>query len=828
MSTTILRLTVQGFKSFRRRTVIPFYPGFTAVIGENGTGKSNIFDALAFVMGRRSRGLRAERLEQLLHAPPRGEPVSEAEVTLVLDNRSGTLDEFLPQPAPEVIISRRITPTSSTYRLQGKVTSAKTVAALLAKANIDPDGYHIVEQGMVIDVLERSPKRRREILDEVAGIAAYEERKLKAIAELGQVKERLNTSRILLAERRRRLVELHREREAALEYRALTEERDRLAATLRYRRWQALRAALEKAQAQADRAQAEVEELARQVDSLDREIEARERKVSPPEPQEGDQLLAELIRQVERLRGELAAKEAEARAREREIASLRETIAELSRYFRRGSRRPEPVEALLSVGWPGILGTLGELLRPKEELGLALDTALGGHRHDLVVESRDLALRCVSFLKEKRLGRVRLLPLDKLSPPRISPRAREALRLPGVLGLAVELVEYPPEVEAAVRYVLADTVVAESLAAVRELQGVRVVTLEGDLLERGGAIVGGSTRSGERKAPDVDARRAQLRKLEEELSRAREEMEQLSGELSRAEAALQQHSHTVAKKKASRSAAEAKLAELRDKRKRLYLALERKRAALARHEREAAELSGELAALGEVEEPPGGAVAGTPEALQARLRQAEARLAQLGPVNLRAIEEYDAFLTQFQAFKERVRTLEREKEEIEHFIGELEQKKREKFHHTLKTVSAELNRIFQRLFGGGEAGLRLAEEGNLDSGLLVYARPPGKEVRLLDSLSGGEKTLVAIAFVLALAAGRPAPFYLLDEVDAALDRANSERLARLLKEFAGGAQVIVISHNEEVIRHADRVYGVTMRDGASEVVGMELVGNATG
>ncbi|HIE47596.1 TPA: hypothetical protein EYP84_01735, partial [Candidatus Bipolaricaulota bacterium] len=279
MTTTIKRLTVQGFKSFRRRASLPFYPGFTAIVGENGAGKSNIFDALAFVMGRRSRSLRAERMEQLLHCPPGGEPVPEAEVTLVLDNRTGVFDQFLSQPADEVTLSRRITASSSTYRLQGKVVSAKAVEALLSHASIDPDGYHIVEQGMVVDVLERSPKRRREILDEVAGVAAYEERKAKAIAELGQVKERLNTSRILLAERRRRLAELHREREAALEYKALSEERDRLAATLRYRRWETLTKALEQAQAQAARTREEVEELAARVDRLDREIEARERKL---------------------------------------------------------------------------------------------------------------------------------------------------------------------------------------------------------------------------------------------------------------------------------------------------------------------------------------------------------------------------------------------------------------------------------------------------------------------------------------------------------------------------------------------------------------------
>ncbi|MBC7098621.1 chromosome segregation protein SMC [Candidatus Bipolaricaulota bacterium] len=820
MSTAIKRLEIQGFKSFRKRVVLPFYPGFTAIVGENGTGKSNIFDALAFVMGRRSRSLRAERVEQLLHAPPGGEPVQEAVVSLTLDNSSGLFDELLPAPAKEVVLSRRITPDSSTYRLQGRPVPAKAVEGLLSLAKIDPSGYHIVEQGMVIDVLERSPKRRREILDEVAGIAAYEERKAKAISELAQVKERLNTSRILLAERRHRLAELHREREAALEHRALTEERDRLAASLAFHRWQSLSRSLERAQARAEQTRGEVEELAREVDRLDREIELQERELGERAPAQ-DEEMAELIRAVEGLRGKLSAKEAEARALERELNSLRDSIEELKRFVGLKDRVPEPVAAILGLGWEGIHGTVGQLVRPEEGLELAFETALGGHRHDLVVESRALALECVRYLKQEGLGRARLLPLDRLAVPRISPKAREALRLPGVMGLAIELCQFPPRVRDAVAYVLADTLVAETLEAVRELFGVRVVTLDGDLLERGGAIVGGAPRKG--GGPDLSGKLAHLARVEGELRAARQEIERLSAELSAAEARLSEHSRKMAQRKAARSAAEQGLLELRQRRKELYLALERKRASLSRYEREAAELRGELAALGEVPQPPGGTVPGTPDVLQARLRQVERRLAELGPVNLRAIEEYEAFLVEFQAFKERVRTLEREKHEIEHFIGELEKKKREKFLVTLETVSAELDRIFKRLFGGGEAGLKLAEEGNIDSGLLVYARPPGKEPRLLDALSGGEKTLVAIAFVLALAAGRPAPFYLLDEVDAALDRANSERLAALLRDFAKKSQVIVISHNEELVRFADRVYGVTMRDGTSSVVALELV-----
>ncbi|MGC9529298.1 MAG: chromosome segregation SMC family protein [Candidatus Bipolaricaulaceae bacterium] len=824
MSTHIRRLSVQGFKSFRRRVALPFYEGFTAIVGENGAGKSNIFDALTFVMGRRSRALRAERVEQLLHAPPRGEPVSAAEVAVALDNRSGTFDELLEEPAAEVLLSRRITAASSTYRLQGKVVPARTIEQLLALANIDPDGYHIVEQGMVVDVLERSPRRRREILDEVAGVATYEERKAKAIAELAQVKERLNTSRILLAERRHRLAELHKQRQAALEYKALTEERDQLAATLRFRKWEMLRQAQERAVAGAERTRDEVEELAAEVDRLDREVEARERKLGAQAPQ-GDEETTELIRKVERLRGELGAKEAEARSAEREIASLRETLAELGRLVRRPGRAPEPVAALQALGWAGIRGTVAELVRAPAELGAAVETALGGHRHDLVVDSRDVALKCVRHLKEENLGRARFLPLDRLRVPGTSSRARGALKLEGVLGLALEMVEFPPEVRPAVAYVLSDTVIAESLDAVRSLEGVRVVTLDGDLLERGGAIVGGA-RAARSRGPDLSARQARLSRLEQELARLRKAVETLSGQLTAAEAELHERSRAQAQARAARSAEEAEVASLRERRRELYVALERKRSALSRHEREAAELSGELSALGEVTPPASGPLSGSPEVLQARLHQAERRIAELGAVNLRAIEEYDAFLAEFQAFKERVQTLEREKGEIEHFIGEVEQRKREKFFSTMAAVSSELDRLFQRLFRGGEASLSLAEPGRLDSGLLVHARPPGKEPRQLDALSGGEKTLVAIAFVLALAAGRPAPFYLLDEVDAALDRANSERLARLLREFASGAQVIVISHNEELVRHADRVYGVTMRDGASDVVAMELVHSA--
>ncbi len=819
MTTAIRRLRIQGFKSFRNLS-LEFFPGFTAIVGENGTGKSNLFEAIMFVLGRRSRGLRAERLEHLLHTPPGGQPVSEAEVTLVLDNRCGVFTELCPEP--EAVLSRRITAHTSVYRLQGRLTSAREIEALLALAHIDPNGYHIVEQGTVTDVLEGSARRRREILEEVAGIAAYEERKAKAVEELAQVKERLNTGRIVLAERRARLAELFRQREAALTFRALSAERDRIHATLTFRRYEAKREALEKTLGQVERLREEVESLAAEVDNLDREIERREdAQAQGPSRPEDD--LGELIGKVERLRAELGGKEAALKLLDREILTLRQTIADLTRVSPERGRLPEAVQAVLQLGWEGVIGTLGELVRAQEGFDQALATALGNHAHDVVVATRDLALQCVRYLKEKGIGRARFLPLDRLLLSPVSSQAQRARRLSGVLGFLVDFVDCPPEVRPALLYVVGDTLVAESLEAVRTVEGVRVVSMDGDLLERGGAIVGGAPRRG--RDPGITARQEELRRREEERAQLASQLEKISLELSQAEEELSRRAREREAWQATQAKEEGELFALRERRREIYRELERKRANLARYEREGAELRGELSALGEVS-PPAEPVQGSPEVLQARLRQLERELSSLGPVNLRAIEEYEVSLREVQELKERVSTLEREKEEIERFIAEVERKKREKFLETVERVSAELNHLFVRLFGGGEAKLALAEPGNISSDLLIQVRPPGKELQVLDALSGGEKALVAIAFVLALAAGRPAPFYLLDEVDAALDKANSERLARLLREFAQNAQVLVVSHNEELVRHADRIYGVVLRQGASEVLGMELVRHA--
>jgi len=138
---------------------------------------------------------------------------------------------------------------------------------------------------------------------------------------------------------------------------------------------------------------------------------------------------------------------------------------------------------------------------------------------------------------------------------------------------------------------------------------------------------------------------------------------------------------------------------------------------------------------------------------------------------------------------------------------------RKLFVETLATVRKHFQELFRKLFGGGQADVVLEEGVDvLESGIEIIARPPGKELRSLSLLSGGEKTLTAIALLLAIFRSKPSPFCILDEVDAALDEANTSRLAGVLREFLDQSQFIVVTHKKRTMAAADRLWGVTMQE----------------
>jgi chromosome segregation protein len=210
--------------------------------------------------------------------------------------------------------------------------------------------------------------------------------------------------------------------------------------------------------------------------------------------------------------------------------------------------------------------------------------------------------------------------------------------------------------------------------------------------------------------------------------------------------------------------------------------------------------------------------------LEAREQTLVGELEALGPVNELAVTERDELEQRHSFLREQRRDLERSLESLNETVKELDATCAERFLATLAEVNVAFDDVFQRLFSGGEARAELSDpDAPLDSGIEIRVRPPGKHTQSVLLLSGGEKALAAIALLLALFRIRPAPFCLLDEVDAPLDDANVERLAALLREMSEETQFLLITHNRRTMAHADVLYGVTMEEpGVSRIVSVRL------
>jgi chromosome segregation protein len=207
-----------------------------------------------------------------------------------------------------------------------------------------------------------------------------------------------------------------------------------------------------------------------------------------------------------------------------------------------------------------------------------------------------------------------------------------------------------------------------------------------------------------------------------------------------------------------------------------------------------------------------------------RLRQAEKNLAMLGKVNPLALEEFSALEERHQFLSDQLDDLRRTRQDLMEIVQDVDVKVEEVFTAAWHDVEREFTHVFSRLFPGGEGRILLTDPDNmLTTGIDVEARPPGKKVKRLSLLSGGERSLVAVAFLVALFKARPSPFYILDEVEAALDDTNLGRLLEIYEELRESSQLIVITHQKRTMEVADALYGVSMRgDGVSAVISQRL------
>jgi chromosome segregation ATPase len=762
-------ISMKGFKSFPERVSLEFSPGVSVIVGPNGSGKSNITDAVLWALGEQSPGaIRGASMQDVISAGGKG--ISQrraAEVEVVIDNSDGrAATEF-----SEIAVQRRLDRSGDgVYRLNGARCRLADVTDVLSDTNLGREMHSVISQGRVETIVHSKPRERRLLVEEAAGLGKHRKRRRRAELKLRAARDNLDRALDVEREARARLRPLKRQVQAAeigarIEREELGLRGQLVSEELRFGADRA--AAAEKAAAKARATRAKIDERLTAVGKRRREAEerfaARDR-----ERTQAWGLVTKLRGEQERVAVRAAGFSGRVTELEARLESLRSELGPLT----------------LDVG-PG--SAPGERARKLEEelgeIGTGLDAAVAG----LAVARSDAAAESA---REAALGNVHS------GAERAS---RHARRAEGLLG------ERHRE---AMRKRVADgeALLDDARAALAAIEAVGAA-IRARVERTEGKVVGGKD--------DGDEIAEELRACSQQEFELQTEMKAVADELTKAE---------------------VEAAHLGDRR---------------------AEAERELAGIGEKlgEEVPSAEQAMNAEEraeIDRRLERLERRRAQIGPVNPLAEREYDEAREHVESLQAQREDTERAMRELETLIREIDAEIERAFEQTFDATAKNFEEMVEHLFPGGRGVLRRValrpirdeerpsgeqeapsedgepepeeeEEAREELGVEIEVTPAGKSTRKLSLLSGGEKSLVALAFVFAVFLARPCPFYILDEVEAALDDANIDRFLQLIRRFADRAQFVIVTHQKRTMDAADVLYGVTMGgDGITKVVSRRL------
>jgi len=827
-------IKLRGFKSFPDPVEVRLEPGVGVIVGPNGSGKSNISDAIRWAAGSLSpTELRAEKPDDVLFAGGGSRGAADfCEVELLFDNADGAL----PVDYAELSIARRLhRGGEGQYLVNRSAVRRLDLVELLADLGLGQGMHSIISQGKVEAILASRPAERRVLIEEAAGLGRFKARRHRAELKLARVAIEVERARDVEAEVRKRLRPLALQATAAERAQKLGLELARLRAriaqidlagleerlgALGTRRGSAAagrRGVEERLEALlAERGRAE-EELADAAGAREQALQALYRLRSAAERLELRRESAEA--RVLRLRDELARprRVLDERVRAERIALadearlLEERLRTLDRALAEREGLPPAARALAEDGERIALSLLE--VEPGRERAVA--AALGRSASAVVRDDTAGALALLERARDAGLGS--LVVLVGRDPAQLVAQmpvvAKDELLSSQVPAVTPEGFGYDPERgelwfagETAEALLLELHARRRSLAS--ELDELRArlevpipdtaYSLERDpLSER-------SLELAERLLGALEVSVAHLEApLREDVDAGAARNGELGAELRRLGAAEVELRQELAAASEAVSTIEVEAARL---------------------EAEADEARRRLEAAN-VDEPAEG---DDPEQLSATVERLERRREALGQVNPLAHEEYAAEKERLEELVAQRADLEASLDELEKLRNELTETVERRFAETFDAVRGHFEDVTATVFPGGEGHLRLTEaededDGNDEPGVEVELRPAGKRVQRLSLLSGGEKALGAIAFLFALFLARPCPFYLLDEVEAALDDTNIGRFVELLRRYSDRAQFVVITHQKRTMEAADILYGVTMGgDGVSQVVSRRL------
>jgi len=868
------RLEIQGFKSFAKKTTLEFEQGITAIVGPNGSGKSNVADSLRWVLGEQSAKLvRGKKSDDVIFAgSDKKIRAGFAEVAATFDNR----DHKIPLDYSEVSIGRRIDRSGeSEYLINGNRVRLLDVVDLVLKSNIGTSRYTVIGQGTIDNMILSGPGEIKNLIDEASGVKTYHIRRDRALRRLEQTAQNLMRAEDLISELEPRVKSLRRqakrmeareevERELrgyqkqylGSSYWRLKEASGELAA--QESQLQSRRTGLEKsAQAHLDKIERHEQENVEQLESFQRlqsDLQSLQQKKNA------------LLENLSLIRGKMQSQKT---GGSQDAASLRvdqhtltQRAADLRGQLAAATSQREQAEA----GAKQARAALAELDRKLDGIYESLQQPAAGWATGLEEQLASLDQLVDNFYDTVRTADLETIRAGVENLRRHWQEFRQAAQNSAAGRgednaadrLRGQLKDLSQRKDALAAEYNNFTMVSSKAALSRDFLEQQLATAEQDLLQTNLDLKKADSSSGD---DFIKQMMVEESRVQEDVSALQEKINGVEQSQKAFYEAENQWKVSLAEEDKNFRAVQQQVSALRDQEAAVQV--------------EKAKYDTQLEALdAEMEQALGAEVAGeirqqkrqeptsapAPE-LEDKIAKLKRQLELIGGVDELTLQEYRETEARYTNLSEQVADLKKSMDDLRSIMDELDQHIKVKFNEAFNKVNNQFENYFRVLFNGGRAYLSLIksgdasaaaeiegeenaederdeeaalrpeekvlakyEQGGLNvSGVDIRATPPGKKLSTIQALSGGERALTSIALLCSLLACFPSPFVVLDEVDAALDEANTIRFGQILGTLAHQTQFITITHNRETMAQSNMLYGVTMGDdGISKLLSIRL------
>ena len=919
-------LDIFGFKSFADRTHIEFADGITALLGPNGCGKSNVVDAVKWVLAEnKAKNLRADTMESVIfNGTETRPPLNIAEVTLTIANENG----LLPLEDSEIALKRRLYRSGeSEYYINNRQVGPTEIRRLFMDTGVGKAAYSVMEQGKIDQILSSKPEDRRYLFEEAAGISRSKAECAEAERELERTRQNLAQIEVALIENKRSYETLKVQSEKTIKYRQFKDDifnceldiqllrlkeftqdkaRQETAKKELEEKRSAVQKEIEEIQAALFENNDKIKDLQTKMNSLQVELaKVQTEKTNKLQRAQEYNLQANQIKEkigilevkqnsiqekIDTFNEEIDEREADLHSKNRQLDSVKQNIESFTQNITSSSAKITENDTLAAKSADEIEELNRQIADYQKQLGeitedivKELDAKLkdSGYSSNAAKSAKEEVENSLAKLKIFAEGRKNIFS-DYASITGHSESENEKLiqdaikAFEEISSISVNIEEAVSKYEKAMPDFIEDFTSPEGIITKKRGIDSKILDINSQIEKINERIASYKSENGElvKKINEyretlnqlrvTEASMAQaifgvkqnveilrrslvseqnnLRQNQEEFEQEQRRRDELNEQIIDVQSELAAIEHRgqkcademseinseIVRCNSSVSGTQNKLDKKQEEQRKIQSQYEKlamdlvtsdndirniKQNFIDTHSRDLMEFEERMYKI-----------TTSSAVLREKLAKSREELKALGSVNLMAPEEFGEQKERYEKLQASYDDTNKSLENLIRVSEEIKTKSTEMFLDTYNKIKKNFHNMFRRLFGGGRGELRLVDPQNvLTSGIDIYAEPPGKKLQNIALLSGGEKTMTAVALLFATYQVRPSPFCLLDEIDAALDDKNVSSFVTALRSFAKLSQYIVITHNKKTVMGASTMLGVTMQEsGVSKVMTMRL------